>query len=117
MCMTKYIDPFTDFGFNIASFLNLSKDEQFAYQLDMKARLDYKNTLDTALQEGIKEGLQKGFKQGIEKGLQEGIEKGLQEGEKKKTIEIAKNLLDILDNETISKKTGLTIKEIQDLRK
>ena len=41
-----------------------------------------------------------------------GIEKGIQQGK----IEIAKNLLDILDNKTISLKTGLTIKEIQQLR-
>ena len=46
-----------------------------------------------------------------------GIQKGIQEGENKKAIEIAKNLLDILDNETISLKTGLSINEINKLRK
>ena len=45
-----------------------------------------------------------------------GIEKGIKEGEKKKTIEIAKNLLDVLDNETISLKTGLSVNEIEKLR-
>ncbi|MDY3002146.1 MAG: hypothetical protein SOR73_10845 [Romboutsia timonensis] len=43
--------------------------------------------------------------------------KGIQKGENKKAIEIAKNLLDILDNETISLKTGLPINEINKLRK
>ena len=42
--------------------------------------------------------------------------KGIQKGEQKKAIEIAKNLLDVLDNETISLKTGLDIKTIQSLR-
>ena len=48
-----------------------------------------------------------------EKGKAEGIKEGMQ----KEKIEIAKNLLDILDNETISLKTGLSIDEIDKLRK
>ena len=43
-------------------------------------------------------------------------EKGRLEGEKNKAIEIARNLLDILDNEIIALKTGLTVEEIQSLR-
>lgn len=38
------------------------------------------------------------------------------QGEKKKALEIAKNLLDILDNETIAIKTGLTVDEVNRLR-
>ena len=37
-------------------------------------------------------------------------------GEKKKAIEIAKNLLDILDNKTIAEKTGLSESEVEKLR-
>ena len=47
---------------------------------------------------------------------EKGILKGILEGEKNKAIEIAKNLLDVLDNETIALKTGLTIDEVQKLR-
>lgn len=36
--------------------------------------------------------------------------------EKKAKLEIANNLLDVLDDETISIKTGLNIEEIKDLR-
>ena len=50
------------------------------------------------------------------KGLQKGIQKGLKEGENRKAIEIAINLLDILDDETISKKTGLSLEEIKELK-
>ena len=32
-------------------------------------------------------------------------------------IQIVKNLLDVLDNEMIAKKTGLTGEEVEDLRK
>ena len=38
-------------------------------------------------------------------------------GEKKKAIEIAKNLLDVLDSETIATKTGLSLEEVENLRK
>ncbi len=43
-------------------------------------------------------------------------EEGIEKGEKNKAIEISKNLLDILDDETISMKTGLTIEEVKGLR-
>lgn len=40
----------------------------------------------------------------------------MQEGEKKKAIEIARNLLDILSIEMIAKKTGLTLDEVKKLK-
>ena len=43
------------------------------------------------------------------KGIEKGLKKGREEGKKEEKIAIAKNLLDILDNETIALKTGLTI--------
>lgn len=49
------------------------------------------------------------------KARQEGKEEGKEEGMKEKAIAIARELLDILDVETISKKTGLSIAEIQSL--
>ena len=45
-----------------------------------------------------------------------GMQKGMQKGEQKKAIEIAKNLLDVLDNQTIALKTGLSIEQIEQLR-
>ncbi len=47
----------------------------------------------------------------------EGEKRGIKKGERKKQIEIAKNLLDVLDIETIAQKTGLSKKEIEELRK
>jgi predicted transposase/invertase (TIGR01784 family) len=48
---------------------------------------------------------------------QKGMEKGQQKGERLKALEIAHQLLDVLDVETISQKTGLTINEIRQLVK
>ena len=45
-----------------------------------------------------------------------GIEKGIKQGQKEKAIEIAKNLIDVLDNETIAIKTGLSVNEVKELR-
>lgn len=42
--------------------------------------------------------------------------KGREEGKLLERINIAKNLLDVLDNETISLKTGLSVEEIEKLR-
>ena len=44
-------------------------------------------------------------------------QEGEQVGEKRKALEIARQLLDILDVETISQKTGLSVVEIQQLSK
>ncbi len=41
---------------------------------------------------------------------------GIEQGERKKQLEIAKNLLDVLDVETISLKTGLSPDEILSLK-
>ena len=43
--------------------------------------------------------------------------KGIEKGKKEEKIAIARNLLDILDNETIALKTGLTISDVENLRK
>jgi len=82
--------------FDVAQFVALPKDQQFAYQQDLKARLDYKNVMDYAKEMAIEEGMAKGLE--------------------KEKINIAKNLLDILDDETISLKTGLSVDIIKSLR-
>jgi len=87
-------------AFRVAEFLALDKNQQFSYQQDLKARWDNQACLDFAEEKGI------------EKGIKKGIEKGLERGK----IEIAKNLLDILDIETIALKTGLTVEEIEKLK-
>ena len=46
---------------------------------------------------------------------EQGIQQGIKRGEQKKAKEIAKALLGILDDESISEKTGLTIEEIKSL--
>jgi len=87
-------------AFKRAEFLKLSSQEQHNYHINLKHFRDWVNTLDTALW----------------KGEQKGKKEGIKEGEKQAKIEIARNLLDILDIETISLKTGLSVEEIQNLQ-
>ncbi|MEG2058069.1 MAG: Rpn family recombination-promoting nuclease/putative transposase, partial [Romboutsia sp.] len=56
------------------------------------------------------------FLETLEKGLEQGIEQGLEQGKIQEKIQIAKSLLDILDLETISKKTGLSVEEVKALK-
>lgn len=94
-----------DKAFDILNVMSQNKEERAAYLSREMALHDEVTKLEEALQEGRQEG------------LEEGRQEGLEEGEKKKALEIAKNLLDILDNETIAIKTGLTLDEIENLRK
>ncbi len=88
--------------FDVAEFLKLSKDEQFAYQQDLKSKLDYINVLRYAKETAEEKGFNKGLETGIEK----------------TKIEIAKkSLLKGLDIETVKLITNLTKEEIEKIKK
>ncbi len=57
------------------------------------------------------------YKEGMQKGMQKGIQKGLVQGKLEEQRAIAISLLDILDDETISKKVGLKLSEVKKLRR
>ena len=89
-------DKLINQAFDVAEFLALPKEKQWVYQQDLKARLDYKNVMDYAKEMAKAEGKA--------------------EGEREAKIEIAKSLLDILDDETICLKTTLSKETIKNLR-
>ncbi len=49
-------------------------------------------------------------------GMEQGREEGREEGMREAKLEIAKQLLDVLDEATISQKTGLSLEEVQKLK-
>ena len=53
----------------------------------------------------------------VEKIIEKEKEELAKETEKKKAIEIARNLLDILSIEVVAQKTGLTIEEVKNLKR
>ena len=95
-------------AFESANTLTWNKKELEVYDYIGLKEYDRINEIETAKIKGIQKGMQKGMKKGK-------IE-GRLEGEKNKAIEIAKNLLDVLDSETIALKTGLEISTIESLR-
>jgi predicted transposase YdaD len=99
-------------AFQVAEFLALDKDEQFAYQLDLKTHLDYKNVMDYAKEEAEKKGIEKG----IEIGKAENRDVVRKEVREEERIVFAKKLLDVLDTETIAQKTGLSIERVNKLK-
>lgn len=79
----------------------LDSEEREWYEGELKSVRDYIAEMETAKIRGIEQG----------------IKQGIEQGENKKAVEITQNLLDILDDEMISLKTGLSVEEIKNLRK
>ncbi len=99
-------------AFEIAQQYTWSKQEMEVYDYVSMREGIQENALKTALEDGLKLGMEKGLAKGMEKGM----EKGREEGQFQAKLSIAKNLLDLLDDETLSLKTGLSISEIANLR-
>jgi predicted transposase/invertase (TIGR01784 family) len=94
--------------FNIAEYSNMTKEEKTMYDSSLKYKWDNKNVLDYAKEEAKQEGRQEG--------IREGIQEGIQEGEYKKALGIAREMKkDGLPITQISKFTGLSVKEIEEL--
>lgn len=102
-------------------FMSLNKEDRQFYEQRHLAILDHNTAIFNAenrgIEQGIEQGIELGKEQGIQLGIEQGIEKGIEKGKEDEKLEIARNLLDVLDNETISTKTGLTIEQVQSLRK
>ena len=101
--MKGLLDPKVDFVFEEIreakdELIRMSnnKEQREIYEMRSKILKDKISALNEAERKGIEQGIKKGIKQG--------------------KIEVAKNLLDVLDNETISIKTGLSIDEVESLR-
>ncbi|GAA0076993.1 hypothetical protein UT300005_13710 [Clostridium sp. CTA-5] len=106
-------------GLSLADFLEylfLIKDKELEQKFEEYKRERggaVKMTVDQIRQKYYE---QKGKEVGIQEGIEKGKEEGREEGKKEGKIEVAKNLLDVLDDETIALKTGLSIDEIKKLR-
>jgi len=92
-------------AFNILERGNWTTQELDVYERSIDLIRERFSQIETAREEGM------------EKGRLEGKLEGSLEGEQKKAVEIAKGLLDVLDVATIAKKTGLSIEEIEELKK
>jgi predicted transposase/invertase (TIGR01784 family) len=89
-----------------------NEEEREIYEQTAISLMNQESVIYSALEKGRMIGEKDGEKRGIKKGMEKGMEKGKLEGK----LDVAKNLLDVLDDETISQKTGLDIADIAKLR-
>lgn len=116
MAETRYINPYTDFGFYT--------EEHFAYEESLKNMRDIDSVITSAEREGVRRGRAEGRAEGLAEGRAEGLAEGRAEGEKigvekgakSASIAIARSLkASGVDIDLITKSTGLTPDEIQNL--
>ena len=83
---------------------SLSKEERAKYEASLREYRDYVGVLEYQRTEGEKKGLAKGLAEGLAKGLAEGLH------------QTAANLKQMgISSEQISKATGLSVAEIEEL--
>jgi len=93
----------------------MSRDEE--ERLRYEAREEFLLDQQYRLQAAERTGIEIGEKKGREEGRKEGIEIGEKKGIENERIAIAHNLINLgMDDEFISKATGLSSKDIQKLR-
>ncbi len=87
-----------------------------AFQVAKQSRLTRKELEILEQRELVLHDSRNAIRYAEAKGRAEGREEGKQEGRKEAAIAIAQQLLDVLDLETISAKTGLSLVELKSLR-
>jgi predicted transposase/invertase (TIGR01784 family) len=78
---------------------------------------DERGRIEHATTDGEKLGMEKGMIKGEKLGMEKGLIEGEKLGREKSKLELAKNLLDVLDIDTIAQKTGLSKEIIEKLKK
>lgn len=106
--------------FEVAEIAKFSQKQLKEYEDSLKYYRDLKNSLDTKYEEGIEKGMKKGMKKGKEEGMEEGIKKGIKKGkeegrEEEKIQIIIKGFKEGLSVSVISKLTGLSEKQIEEI--
>lgn len=56
-----------------------------------------------------------GLEAGLERGIEQGIEKGMEQGAMRERQRLARQLIGLLDEQTIADKTGLSLEEVRQL--
>ena len=114
--------------FSTAEVCNLNEFEFMKYSRSLKDYRDWHNTLNHAIEKETakisrklrakyrKESREEGRKEGLAEGRAEGLAEGLAEGRAEGRAEDARNFLALgVDPEIISKATGISIEELQNL--
>ena len=95
--------------------------ERLSMDMDFRDDYDYENVQrklrNSAKIEGYQEGFNLGMEAGMKTGIENGMETGIETGMRDSKIQIAKNMItEGMNSITISRITGLTIQEIENLK-
>ncbi|MDD2760551.1 MAG: PD-(D/E)XK nuclease family transposase, partial [Methylomonas sp.] len=80
------------------------EEERVIYEVRMQSLADVESKIASALEKGL------------EQGLERGLEKGREQGREQEKMAIACSLLNLLDDDVIAAKTGLTLEAVRQLR-
>ena len=96
----------------------LDKKEREYYDSQQKRYLDESSRIQEAVEKAVGEAVEKAVGEAVEKAVGEAVEKAVGEAELSKQTEIAKKLIKRnLSNADIAEDTGLTLEQINQLRK
>ena len=101
---------------DLATYQNMSEDEQVAYDRSLKRMWDYDNMLRGEREYAMAEGEARGEARGRAEGRAEGEARGRAEGEAMEKAKIAKNLKSLaVPIDIIIQASGLTKEQIEEL--
>ena len=94
------------------AYLSLSSEEEINLQKELEKELPQEEV------KKLEELMTSWEKRGLQKGLEQGMEKGMEKGKKEAAVNMAKTMLqEGEDKQKISKYTGLSKKEIEEIEK
>jgi predicted transposase/invertase (TIGR01784 family) len=96
--------------------MNLVPEIKQAFEMANEVNLTPEQIEDMEMQEMFIHDQRNAIKKALNQGRQEGLEEGVEQGKVAARIEIARKLLDVLDDDAISRASGLSLQEIAQLR-
>jgi predicted transposase/invertase (TIGR01784 family) len=96
--------------------MNLVPEIKQAFAIANEVNLTPEQIEDMEMQEMFIHDQRNAIKKALNQGRQEGLEEGVEQGKVAARIEMARKLLDVLDDVAISQASGLSLQEIAELR-
>jgi predicted transposase/invertase (TIGR01784 family) len=96
--------------------MNLVPEIKQAFAIANEVNLTPEQIEDMEMQEMFIHDQRNAIKKALNQGRQEGLEEGVEHGKVLAKLEMARKLLDVLDDEAISQASGLSVEEVAQLR-
>ena len=96
--------------------MNLVPEIKQAFDMANEVNLTPEQIEDMEMQEMFIHDQRNAIKKALNQGRQEGLEEGVEQGKVLAKLEMARKLLDVLDDEAISRVSGLSAAEVAQLR-